>query len=308
MMFVAWLFPYNSATITPLDLKEIIYWGISGIFLLYGLKLDLKQIIQDMSNWKLHLVIQLASFLLIPLLVLIFYPFFKNTSLENLWMATFFLAVLPSTVTSSVVTVSIARGNMSAAIFNASISGLIGIIITPLWMSLFLKASDQNFNFGEILYQLIWQIIIPVFIGILLNRPATALINKYKPILSWYDKTVIFIIVYKSFSAAFTEKLFAQIVSSTLITLSVLLILLYFFVFFLLLWISRKLSFSTKDQITAALCGSQKSLVHGSVFVTLIITDIGMQSLFLLPIMFYHSFQLFYASYKARRWAKTMID
>lgn len=50
-----------------------------------------------------------------------------------------FLATLPSTVSSSVVMVSIAGGNMAAAIFNASVSSLIGVFVTPLWMGIFLE-------------------------------------------------------------------------------------------------------------------------------------------------------------------------
>ncbi|GAL78303.1 sodium/bile acid symporter family [Algibacter lectus] len=48
-----------------------------------------------------------------------------------------FLAALPSTVSSSVVMVSMAKGNIPAAIFNASISGIIGVALTPLWMGAF---------------------------------------------------------------------------------------------------------------------------------------------------------------------------
>ena len=43
-----------------------------------------------------------------------------------------FLCCLPSTVQSSIAFTSIARGNMPAAVVSASISNILGIVLTPL--------------------------------------------------------------------------------------------------------------------------------------------------------------------------------
>ena len=50
----------------------------------------------------------------------------------QLWLGVFFLATLPSTVSSSVVMTNIAKGNVPAAIFDASVSSLLGVFITPV--------------------------------------------------------------------------------------------------------------------------------------------------------------------------------
>ena len=305
MLILAWAIPFEGELKATIPLKTIIYWGVSGIFFLYGLKLDLKKIKEDMMNWKLHLTIQSTTFLLFPLIVLIFYPFFKNSSYEELWMATFFLAVLPSTVSSSVVMISIAKGNLPAGIFNASISGLIGLFLTPLWMSVFMRTRDTGNTFSSLTEQLFLQILLPVIVGLLLNYIFGNFVRKHSKTISWFDKIIIFLIVYKSFSSAFTTGMFEEIVSSTIITLSALMIVLFALVFIIVSKVSKKLKFSIQDQITAIFCGSKKSLVHGSVFVTLIIPDLALQSLYLLPIMIYHAFQLFFTSYIARKWAKS---
>lgn len=139
MVLMAKLVPFHESYTTYFNLSGFIDWGIAGIFLLYGLKLNLKEVVKDISNWKLHLLIQYGTFILFPLLVLIFYPLVKISAYENIWLSVFFLACLPSTVSSSVVMVSIAKGNVTSAIFNASISGLIGVVMTPLLMSFFLE-------------------------------------------------------------------------------------------------------------------------------------------------------------------------
>ena len=302
MLILAWLFPFQE-TAHNFQLSEIIYWGISGIFLLYGLKLDLRKVVKDMSNWRLHLLIQLTTFLLFPVLLLLVYPFFKGGTFEDLWIASFFLAALPSTVSSSVVMVTIAKGNVPSAIFNASISGLIGLVATPLWMGLFLHQTTSGETSG-LAQQLILQILVPVIIGIILNPWLRKYAYKQRNTIAWFDKIVIFLIIYKSFSAAFLSDVFDQTVSTTIVTLSLLLISLFFVVFFLVKWMSTKLHFNQEDTITGIICGSKKSLVHGSVFVILLFPETTTQSLILLPIMIYHAFQLFYMSYQSIRWGK----
>src|SRR5699024_12114258 len=109
-------------------------------------------------------------FLIFPLVILLFYPFFKNTSHETLWLAFLFMAALPSTVSSSVVMVSMANGNLPAAIFNASISGIIGILLTPLWLTPFIRHSGVEYDFTAIYLQLITEIVVPLILGLSLRR------------------------------------------------------------------------------------------------------------------------------------------
>jgi predicted Na+-dependent transporter len=118
-----------------LHLPKIAEYGVSLIFFFYGLKLDPRSLVIGLSNWKLDLLVQFSTFLLFPLTVLTmkwFSPVYFSTLLG---LGIFYLAALPSTVSSSVVLVSIAGGNLPSAIFNASISSIIGIFITPVWMS-----------------------------------------------------------------------------------------------------------------------------------------------------------------------------
>ncbi|MDX1653434.1 MAG: bile acid:sodium symporter family protein [Brumimicrobium sp.] len=304
MVGLAYLLPFNEDFSKVVPLPAIIYWGITGIFLLYGLKLELNKLKADMSNWRLNLLIQLSTFILFPVILLLFYPFLKDTSYHTLWLASFFLAALPSTVSSSVVMVSIAKGNIPAAIFNASISGLIGIIVTPLWMSIFFNNDGAGADFAEMFKGLSLQILLPVTIGIALNPLVGKYIRDRRQYVNWFDKIIIFLIVYKSFSAAFVQGVFSQVPGWTFLLLSLLIIGMFFLVFGIIGYISSLLNFSRKDKITARFCGSKKSLVHGSVFVTLIVSDPGMQSLFLLPVMIYHAFQLFYTSHVSRVYAK----
>ena len=304
MVVAGKVIPYQDSYNQIFNLEAFIDWGIAGIFLLYGLKLNLKEVVKDVSNWKLHLLVQIGTFVLFPLLVLVFYPFFRDTIYFQSWLSVYFLACLPSTVSSSVVMVSIAKGNVTSAIFNASISGLIGILLTPLLMGFFLQAHHSEGNHDEIIQQLLLKVLLPIILGILLNPIFKNIIQKYSKIIAEFDRLIILLIVYESFSKAFIENVFAAAPSLVFVVIAVSVVILFFVVYAILQWISCKLGFSREDAITTTFCGSKKSLVHGSLFVMILGIPEEQKVLFLLPVMIYHSFQLFYVSWLASKISK----
>lgn len=302
VLFGKW-FPYHDSYAQIFNLDAFIDWGIAGIFLLYGLKLNLKEVLNDVSNWKLHLLVQSATFILFPFLVVLFYPLVLDGPYFLTWLSIYFLAALPSTVSSSVVMVSIAKGNVTSAIFNASISGLIGIVITPLLMSFFMKASSENVDQLEIIYQLLLKVLLPIILGLILNPYLKKWVTKYAKWIAEFDRLIILLIVYKSFSDAFLQNIFSSVPKSSFLIIALAVLGLFFVVYSILIWISKKLNFSWEDQITLTFCGSKKSLVHGSLFVMVLGIPESQKVLFLLPVMLYHSFQLFYVSWLASRMA-----
>jgi solute carrier family 10 (sodium/bile acid cotransporter), member 7 len=301
MILLAYLFPSIGNEGSVIELKTVSRYGIMLLFFFYGLRLSPGKLKNDLKNWKLHVTIQLLTFLFFPLVVLIFYPFFRNGEYYTLWLAMFFLAALPSTVSSSVVMVSIGRGNVPGAIFNASISGIIGIIMTPLWMGFFLSTSNATFDFTHTLVDLIVQILLPVILGLFLHRVWGAWAIRNKRWFALFDKSVILLIVYNSFSDSFTNGIFKSIPNWTLFTLMGAVIALFFVVYGFSNFISKKIGFTREEQITVIFCGSKKSLVHGSVFSSVLFAGSAAGSLFLVPIMIYHAFQLFYISMVAKR-------
>lgn len=284
-----------------IPLKVISTYGIAGIFFFYGLKLSPEKMKEGLSNWKLHFLIQVATFLILPLAIIAILPFVKGEEHFTLWFAVFFLAALPSTVSSSVVMVSIAKGNVPGAIFNASISGLIGIVVTPLWIGLFLETRETSFDLSNIFFELILKILLPVVVGMIMHRFLGDFANRYKKQLTLFDKTVILIIVYLSFSASFSDGIFKSIGWIELSIVGFGVIALFFIIYFLIKFISKKLDFSREDQITALFCGSKKSLVHGTVFSNVLFAGMSSAGLILVPIMIYHAFQLFFISIIAQR-------
>lgn len=297
---LAFFFP---TALSKLPVGIITDLGIGLIFFFYGLKLAPEELKLGFLNFKAHILIQLSTFLIFPLLTFLFIPLFEGGTQSELWLSVFFLGVLPSTVSSSVVMVAIAKGNLPTAIFNASISGLIGILITPLWLSFFM-AKSGDFDFLVILYKLCLQIVLPLILGLLLQRYLGKFARKHNTKLGYFDKAVIVLIVYTSFSNSFNSGLFENINIYDLLKITGIVILLFFTMYFLIGVICKWLNFSIQDTITAKFCGTKKSLVHGSVMVKIIFGASASVGIFLLPIMLYHILQLLIVTIFAEKYRK----
>ena len=306
MVLLGKLIPYRESYNTYFNLGTFIDWGIVIIFLLYGLKLNIREVINDIKNWKLHLLVQLATFVLFPLLVIAFYPLAKDTTFYLLWFSIYFLACLPSTVSSSVVMVSIAKGNVPSAIFNASISGLIGIFATPMLMHPFMdNSSNATVDQASIIQQLLLKVLLPIVLGLLLNPLCRKFITRYGKLIGKFDRLIILLIVYESFSTAFVNQVFSSVPAVTFLIIAGASVGLFFIVYHVLGWAAKRLRFNREDTITTTFCGSKKSLVHGSLFMMVLGIPDDNKVMFLLPIMLYHSFQLFYVSWLANKLSTT---
>ncbi|WP_166383748.1 bile acid:sodium symporter family protein [Polaribacter sp. 11A2H] len=303
-ILIAYFFPQWGAPESKIPIDTISVVGISLIFFFYGLKLNPTQLKAGLKNWRLHLLVQSATFLMFPLLVLLFRPLIMNEEQETIWLAFFFLAALPSTVSSSVVMVSMAKGNIPAAIFNASISGIIGIAITPLWMGLFVNDAQTDFDFTGIYLKLIGQIILPVVLGLLLQRFLGEFVHKHSSKLTLFDKSIILLIIYKSFAESFNGHIFSAVSLLDLGAIFVGVIFLFIMAFFITGFISKKLKMNTEDQITAQFCGTKKSLVHGTVFSKILFGNMASVGIILLPLMLFHGTQILIITIVASKLAK----
>ncbi|KAA6440750.1 bile acid:sodium symporter [Dyadobacter flavalbus] len=307
MIFLAWLWPYPGMKESPVPLSEISTYAVSIIFFFYGLRLSAEKLRAGLVNWKLHVTVHFSTFVLFPLLALACRSLFKTEESQSLWLAIFFLTALPSTVSSSVVMVSLAKGNIPAAIFNASISSLLGVFITPFWMGLVMESGNTDFDMLSVVIKLSLQVLLPVFAGILLNKKYGHFAESKKKYIRYFDQSSILLIVYTSFCESFGEHLFSSLGWEEIVFLAIGMLALFFGIYYLLTFISDLLKFDREDKVTAVFCGSKKSLVQGAVMSKVLFSG-AQAGLMLLPIMIYHALQLIAASIIAQRMAAEVKD
>lgn len=300
-IFLAWLAPEVGTPNAMFSPAELAGWGVTVIFFFYGLRLGPEKLRAGLTNFRLHSLIHLSTFILFPVITLLAMYLFDWQANYYIWLGVFFAAALPSTVSSSVVMVGIAGGNIPAAIFNASISSLIGVFLTPLWMSIFISSANGGNSLQDVVIKLIFQVLLPVGAGMMLNRFWGTAAERRKRMLRIFDQGVILAIIYTSFCEGFASGIFSTISWLELGVLTVGMTALFFTVYMIINWVCNILKFNRQDRITALFCGSKKSLVHGTVMSKVIVADSALVGVILLPIMIYHAMQLIVVSVIAKK-------
>lgn len=304
---LAWLFPEPGSSNGPLHLVQVGNVGVTLIFFFYGLKLEPAKLLAGLGHWKMHVLIQSTTFLIFPLLVLALRTVFYTAESDLLWLGTFYLAALPSTVSSSVVMVSIAGGNISAAIFNASVSSLLGIFITPIWMNFFVSNSAlSTADLSGVILNLCFQVLLPVVAGLALHNRLGFLAVRFKSQLRYFDQMIILLIVYRAFSDSFLDRMFEGYSFAELAVLGSLMLMLFFVMFACMQMLSAGIGLSREDRITVVFCGSKKSLVQGAVMGQVLFPDAAAFGIVLLPLMLYHALQLLAGSILAQRMGQSL--
>jgi len=117
--------------------------AIALLFFLQGAQLSRAAIVVGAFHWRLHLVVFAATFVLFPIVGLALRPLSGNVLTQPLYLGLLFLCTLPSTVQASVAFTSIAGGNVPAAMCSATLSSLIGAVLTPVLVAVFASAQGH---------------------------------------------------------------------------------------------------------------------------------------------------------------------
>jgi sodium/bile acid cotransporter 7 len=300
---LAWLWPDPGAKGGALHPELANKLGVALIFFLHGLLLSFAALRAGTLLWRLHLLVQLSTFLLCPLIGLLALGLLGERFDPSLRLGIFYLCALPSTVSSSVAMTAAARGNVPAAVFNATLSSVIGVFLTPLWVGAVMGASGASLPLGRVILDLALWLLLPLALGQLTRPFLGAWAARHQKRIRLVDRATILLLIYTSFCDSFKSGVWlGSGVASLLVTFSFSVVLLGA----LLLaanQLARWLRFSTEDRIAAVFCGSKKTLASGVPMARLMFAGQPGLSLILLPIMIYHPLQLLVCGWLAGRFA-----
>jgi sodium/bile acid cotransporter 7 len=207
---------------------------------------------------------------------------------------------------------TLARGNVAGAVFNATVSSLLGMLITPLLVSVWLHTSGQGLSLQRQLLDVAEQLLLPFIAGQLLRPLLAGWVTRNKNVTGKVDRAVILLIVYNSFCDSTKAGLWSNYGILTLLQTLLLAGGLLAIVLTATTFISQRFGFSIEDEITAVFCGSKKSLATGVPMAKLLFggsaAGASALGLIVLPIMFYHQLQLLVCSVIARRYAQRLDD
>lgn len=300
---LAALFPDFGSTGGPMHADVVANVGIFLVFFLHGLGLSVERMVAGLTRWRLHLLVQAFTFGVFPLLWLLLDATAGRWLPADLSLGFLYLCAVPSTISSSVAMTGLARGNVAGAIFNASLSSLLGIVLTPLLVGLLARTTGQSLSFAEAVLKLAGLLLLPLVLGQLLRPLLGAWFARYKPYTNAFDRLVILVLVYASFCDSVESGLFTRYGGGLLaVTLGGVALLLAV-VLFLSTTAARWAGFDKEDEIAAVFCGSKKTLASGVPMARLLFGAHPGLGLIVLPLMFYHQLQLLVCSVLAERYA-----
>lgn len=280
---------------------------IALLFFLYGARLSRDAVVAGLTHWRLQLTVFGSTFALFPLLALalgwLAHSVLPSELLPRpLLLGLVFLSTLPSTLQSSIAFTSIGRGNVPAAVCSASLSNLLGILVTPLLVGLILSSHGHGLSWrgmGDVARQLF----LPFVAGQLLRPLLGDWMLRRRRVLAVVDRGSILLVVYTAFSASVVRGLWHQIGLVSLLLVLGLDALLLAAVLTATTVLSRRLGFATADEVAIVFCGSKKSLAAGLPMAKVLFAA-GSVGIVLIPVMLFHQIQLMACALLAQRYAR----
>lgn len=281
------------------------YYAVALLFFVYGAKLKTEAVVAGFSNWRLQAAILAITYVAFPVLAFILAFAGESVIPDDLALGLLYIGILPSTVQSSIAFTALAKGNVAASVCAASVSNLLGVIVTPLLATFVLHAGDGGLNGGAVVNIAI-QIVLPFALGQLCRPLIGNWINRHRLISLTVDRGSILLIVYSAFSAGMVAGVWTQVDAITLVVIAALVCVLLALGIGCSIALGRIAGFSPEDDRAMLFCGSTKSLASGVPIANILFAG-GPISLIILPLMLYHQIQLIVCAIIAQRLASKAV-
>ncbi len=296
---VAVVVPARGAAAGVVDVATTVAIGL--LFFLYGARLSTAEALQGLRHWRLHTTVLVATFVLFPLLGL-------AAGLLPAWLlpaplaaGVLFLCCLPSTVQSSIAFTSVAGGNVPAAVVAASVSNVLGVVLTPLLAALLLSTSG-GFS-PSTLADIGLRLLAPFVAGQLARPWIGRWVHRHHKALHVVDRGSILLVVYSAFGAGMVAGIWGGLTPAALGGLAAVDAALLAVVLAVTAVGARLLGFDAADRTTILFCGSKKSLASGLPMAGVLFSGHAV-ALVVLPVMLFHQIQLMVCAAIAGRLAR----
>jgi solute carrier family 10 (sodium/bile acid cotransporter), member 7 len=279
--------------------------GVGLIFLLSGLSLKTKALVDAFTFWKLILVVQIFSLGFIPAFgyamvqLVLLLPINYDIRLAQGIIICF---SCPTTISSNVLMTKQAGGNEAAALTNAVLGSILGVFITPaliIWL-LGLASVEGGINYLSIFGNLGITVIGPMILGQIIR-------NAFPKFVPWLQKfinlsivnsSLLLLLVYSVFCDTFSAAVFLSIDASQLIG-TIFFCILAFALFFgisLLFWYAKWFQFTRKDMVAVVMCGTTKTAALGIPLINVMFLGNPNAGILSIPLLAYHAIQLIFCA------------
>lgn len=291
--------PPSEAFETPVKIATDV--AIALMFFLYGARLATANVVAGIGHWRLHLVVLASTFVMFPLVGIVLGRLPQQVMPAPLALGMLYLCLLPSTIQSSLAFTSIAGGNVPAAMCSATLSSLVGTVLTPVLVALLASAHGAA-PAGAAIREIVVLLVVPLLAGQLLRPWIGGFVARRRALLGATDRGSILLVVYSAFGHAVRAGLWRALPPGALVAMLALEALVLAAALLGTHCAADRLGFNRADKIAIVFCGSKKSLAAGVPMAGVLFAgpDLGM---IILPTMLFHQMQLMVCAVLARRWS-----
>lgn len=295
VVLLAGLLPELGGPGSPLPIRTLRSIGIFLIFFNQGVQLPGEELRRGLVNWRLHLLVQSAVYLVFPLLTFLLLHLAGDLLEQpDLRRGFLYLSFVPTTITSAVALTGMAGGAVSGALFNCTLSAVLGVFITPALSVAFLGAGESEgaVTLAETLLGVATTILLPLGLGQAARHWLSALYQRHKVFFKRLNSGIILYIIWVAFCQSFLRDTWSQVPPASLLLTFAGVILLMLAMSAGIWAVSGWAGFPKPVRIAAFFSGSQKTLAMGLPLSALIFPPDMELSLILLPLLIYHPAQL----------------
>ena len=160
------------------EVKETVvtYCCVALIFFITGCTLPTKILISNSSRWKIHIFVQLQSFLLTSAIVFAFVSLCATNDKfmdPGLLVGMIFTGCVPTTISSNVIMTKQARGNQALTAVESTLGNFLGPFISPLMVIMYTSTgawytrivpSIEPSGYGELYRRVFMQLGLSLFL------------------------------------------------------------------------------------------------------------------------------------------------
>jgi len=300
---LAAVFPAGGSAADVLSVATKI--AIALLFLLYGARLSPNEALHGLRHWRLHLLVLAATFVAFPLLGLAARALVPSVLTPDLYTGVLFLCLVPSTVQSSIAFTSIAHGNVPAAIVSASLSNILGVVLTPLLVVLLMHTTGAPRIDGSAVLDIVVQLLLPFIAGQLLRPWLAPWVHRHALVTKAFDRGSILLVVYTAFSMSIAEHIWSTVSPWRVVAVAGVCVVLLAIMLGVTVGMSGLARLNRADATVVLFCGSKKSLASG-LPMALVFFGTGAVGLIMLPLIIFHQIQLFVCAVIASRMSRTV--
>jgi len=189
---------------------------------------------------------------------------------------------------------------VAAALCSASLSSILGIVLTPLLVGVLLHVHGEGAVNG--IGSIAARLLLPFLAGQILQATLDDWMRHHRKLVRTVDHVSVLLMVYAVISAATLSGMWSRLPPSSFAVLAIVDAALLATMLAATAFAARRLGMAREDEIAIVFCGTQKSLVTGIPMANALFAASTL-GFVVLPLTIYHQLQFMACAALARRYA-----